>query len=136
MRRITAAVIAALLVAGPAFATELDVKKKREDAAKEEAEAAKAAEPTPAACQDKAAPLVGTAGFFQTVEDIYGFEGPVAALAPTAPTPAAPPAVAEAIPAAKTPSAPPTAATPPAPVAPPKASAEKPKDPKASPKAD
>jgi len=109
VRRFVAAAVTAAFLAGPIFATEIQVqekkkielKKTREEAAKEEAEAAKAglpakptagptAGPTAAeSCAPQAAPPVGSAGFFKTVEDIYGFQGSVEALSTPTPVPAA-----------------------------------------------
>ena len=110
MRRLAAVaalVVGTALLGGPLFATEIDLKKKTEDEKKEATATAKPGEPAkPPAAAPAPAPAcaptaeaqktAGTAGFFKTVEDIYGFEGSVAAL--TAPTPAV---AAPAAPAAK-----------------------------------
>jgi hypothetical protein len=95
VRRIAAVAVALALFAGPLFASKTDIKKK--EAAKEKAAVTKAGDPAkPAAGEACAAPTAadgtkvpptGSAGFFQTVEDIYAFQGPVADLVAT---PAAP----------------------------------------------
>lgn len=105
MRRIIAVAIAACLLAGPLAATEIDMKKKDEKAEQKKTDAAakpktttkttmnkNSGKPAPAkgapanSCADPKAqaakvPQTGSAGFFQTVEDIYASQRPVSELA-------------------------------------------------------
>ena len=108
MRRIAAVAVACVLFASPMFASKVEIQKKDDKAAKEKAAATKPGEPAKTAAGQACAPgtpenaskvpQTGSAGFFQTVEDIYAFQGPVADLvAPPAEqkAPAAPPAPAK-----------------------------------------